>query len=261
MVRTIPQVGAGTIGHVPSLTAATLFRQVDLLADGPVQLGRPVPASGARAVHRRARRAARDRSDRVSLVGKWIERVPDLTLDGERPTSNALAARLVVVLAAVTSGSSTSGRRTARSAAASPRWTDRPGRPPAGQRRALAQDPAHARDDPGLVGADHGHRGIRGRGPDGVRRGGPRRGTRRAARLGESSCRGRTCAVRPVSARRPAWPCALLAEPRGARTSARADPDRQAARRRGRWRARRGASSDDGRAPGRGVGKVASAAA
>ncbi len=40
----------------------------------------------------------------LTRVGKWIERVETLRLDGERPTSKALAARLGVVLAAVADG-------------------------------------------------------------------------------------------------------------------------------------------------------------
>ena len=76
------------------IDAAGLLREVGLLADGPVVWGRPVPARGAGVfVVELAAPLARAPIE-LTRVGKWIERVPTLTLDGERPTSRALAARL-----------------------------------------------------------------------------------------------------------------------------------------------------------------------
>jgi len=74
--------------------AAALFRSVGLLADGPAQLGRPIRAAGpgVYVVELAARLAVAPIE--LTRVGKWLERVPGLRLDGERPTSRALAARL-----------------------------------------------------------------------------------------------------------------------------------------------------------------------
>ena len=66
---------------------------IGLMADGPsAGVYRPVPQS--RPVRHRARYAAADRTDRDVRVGKWLERLPGLRLDGERRTSKALPARL-----------------------------------------------------------------------------------------------------------------------------------------------------------------------
>ena len=76
------------------LTAPGLLRDVGLLADGPVPWGRPVPAVGPGVflVELPAPRATAPIE--LTRVGKWLERVDSLRLDGERPTSRALAARL-----------------------------------------------------------------------------------------------------------------------------------------------------------------------
>ena len=75
-------------------SAATLLREVGLIADGPVW-GRPRPA-------RRARRvlielaAPRLAPARPARIGKWLERVPELRLDGagrRRRTSRPGSAR------------------------------------------------------------------------------------------------------------------------------------------------------------------------
>ena len=102
------------------MNAAELLREVGLLADGPAVWGwpgRPVPASGG-GVFLIELAAPQARAPiELTRVGKWIERVPSLMLDGEHPTSKALAARLgafwlpsqaVVYLGA--SSSSISGR-------------------------------------------------------------------------------------------------------------------------------------------------------
>ena len=75
-------------------SAPGLLRAVGLLADGPVPWGRSVPAVGAGVflVELPAPRATAPIE--LTRVGKWIERVETLRLDGQRPTSRALAARL-----------------------------------------------------------------------------------------------------------------------------------------------------------------------
>ena len=75
-------------------TAATLIREVGLLADGPVPWGRPVRHGrpGVFVVELPAPTAAPGLD--LSLVGKWLERVPDLRLDGSRPVSKELLTRL-----------------------------------------------------------------------------------------------------------------------------------------------------------------------
>jgi transcription elongation factor GreA len=81
-------------GSSPGPGAAELLRSVGLLADGPVVWGRPVPArgSGVFVVELPAPRPHAPLE--LTRVGKWLERVPELLLDGARPTSRALAARL-----------------------------------------------------------------------------------------------------------------------------------------------------------------------
>jgi transcription elongation factor GreA len=74
--------------------APSLLRAVGLMADGPVVWGRPVPASG-RGVFVVELPAPRPTAPiELTKVGKWIERVEGLRLDGGRPTSRALVARL-----------------------------------------------------------------------------------------------------------------------------------------------------------------------
>jgi hypothetical protein len=76
------------------MNAATLLREVGLLADGPVIWGRPVPARGPGVFVVELPAPLARAPIELTRVGKWIERVPTLTLDGDRPTSRALAARL-----------------------------------------------------------------------------------------------------------------------------------------------------------------------
>jgi transcription elongation factor GreA len=78
----------------PEIGAAELLRSVGLLADGPVVWGRPVPARGG-GVYVVELTAARAHAPlEITRIGKWLERVPGLLLDGQHPTSRALAARL-----------------------------------------------------------------------------------------------------------------------------------------------------------------------
>ncbi|HXS71696.1 MAG TPA: transcription elongation factor GreA, partial [Patescibacteria group bacterium] len=79
------------------MNAAELLREVGLLADGPAVWGwpgRPVPASGGGVFLIELAAPLARAPIELTRVGKWIERVPSLMLDGERPTSKALAARL-----------------------------------------------------------------------------------------------------------------------------------------------------------------------
>ncbi|HEY7131651.1 MAG TPA: hypothetical protein VH440_05330, partial [Candidatus Limnocylindrales bacterium] len=74
--------------------AAELLRSVGLLADGPVVWGRPLGArrGGIFVVELPEPRSSAPIE--LTRVGKWLEHVPALELDGRRPTSRALAARL-----------------------------------------------------------------------------------------------------------------------------------------------------------------------
>jgi transcription elongation factor GreA len=76
------------------LAAPALLREVGLLPDGPVPWGRPVPARGSGVFVVELPGPLASPPIELTRVGKWLERVPTLTLDGERPTSRALAARL-----------------------------------------------------------------------------------------------------------------------------------------------------------------------
>ena len=79
------------------MNAAELLRDVGLLADGPAVWGwpgRPVQASGAGVFVVELTAPMARPPIELTRVGKWIERVPTLTLDGDRPTSKALATRL-----------------------------------------------------------------------------------------------------------------------------------------------------------------------
>jgi transcription elongation factor GreA len=79
------------------VNAAELLRDVGLLADGPAVWGwpgRPVPASGGGIFVVELTAPLPRAPIELTRVGKWIERVPSLRMDGDRPTSKALAARL-----------------------------------------------------------------------------------------------------------------------------------------------------------------------
>lgn len=76
------------------LTAARLLREVGLMPDGPMPWGRPVAARGPGVFVVELPGPLATAPIELTRVGKWIERVPTLTLDGARPSSRALAARL-----------------------------------------------------------------------------------------------------------------------------------------------------------------------
>jgi len=76
------------------LTAPALLREVGLLADGPLPWGRPVPGRSTGVFLVELPAPLPSAPIELTRVGKWLERVPGLLLDGARPTSRALAARL-----------------------------------------------------------------------------------------------------------------------------------------------------------------------
>ena len=78
----------------PGPGAAQLLRSVGLLADGPGVWGRPISAQGRGVFVVEWSSPLATAPIDVSRVGKWIERVETLTLDGIRPTGKALTARM-----------------------------------------------------------------------------------------------------------------------------------------------------------------------
>lgn len=86
--------GGSPAASAPDGGGAALLRSVGLLADGPVVWGRPVPARGSGIFVVELSETRPTAPIELTRIGKWLERVPDLRLDGDRPTSRALAARL-----------------------------------------------------------------------------------------------------------------------------------------------------------------------
>jgi transcription elongation factor GreA len=78
----------------PDRSAADLIRTVGLLADGPVRWGQRVPARGPGIYLVELGAPLPTAPLELALVGKWLERLPDLRMDGKHPTSRALEARL-----------------------------------------------------------------------------------------------------------------------------------------------------------------------
>ena len=79
---------------LPEPTTAGLMRSLGLDVDGPARWGSPLPsqAPGVFVVETDAPLA--EAPIDLAALRRWLERVPDLRLDGERPTPNALAQRL-----------------------------------------------------------------------------------------------------------------------------------------------------------------------
>ncbi|HEX5826819.1 MAG TPA: transcription elongation factor GreA [Candidatus Limnocylindrales bacterium] len=75
-------------------SAATLIREVGLMADGPVTWGTPIRHGqpGVFVIELPGPQPSANMD--LSLIGKWLERVPELRLDGVRPVSRDLQARL-----------------------------------------------------------------------------------------------------------------------------------------------------------------------
>ncbi len=89
---------AGTIPRMPDvdgpLSAPGLLREVGLLPDGPLPWGRPVPGRSPGVFLVELPAPLPTAPIELTRVGKWLEHVPGLLLDGARPTSRALSARL-----------------------------------------------------------------------------------------------------------------------------------------------------------------------
>src|SRR5258705_2237370 len=77
-----------------ALDAAGLLRSVGLLADGPGAWGRPIRAPGAGVFVVELPSPPATAPLDINRIGKWLERLPGLLLDGSRPTSKEIAARL-----------------------------------------------------------------------------------------------------------------------------------------------------------------------
>jgi transcription elongation factor GreA len=75
-------------------TSADLLRGVGLIADGPVIWGRRVRSARPGVYLIEAPAAAERAPLDLALVGKWLERATGLLLDGARPTSKELLARV-----------------------------------------------------------------------------------------------------------------------------------------------------------------------
>ena len=75
-------------------SAATLLREVGLMADGPALWGRPVRHARRGVFVVELNDAVATAPTDLAAIGKWLERVPELRLDGERPGSRDLQHRL-----------------------------------------------------------------------------------------------------------------------------------------------------------------------
>lgn len=76
------------------LGAAELLRSVGLLADGPAAWGTPVRSGRAGVYVVELPSPPPSAPIDIAAIGRWLDLVPALTLDGERPTGRDLAARL-----------------------------------------------------------------------------------------------------------------------------------------------------------------------
>jgi len=70
------------------------MRELGVLVDGPVLWGRHVPSRSAGVYVIELPEPLRAAPIDVTAVGRWLERVPTLALDGSRPTPHELAAQL-----------------------------------------------------------------------------------------------------------------------------------------------------------------------
>jgi transcription elongation factor GreA len=80
-------------GDAP-LDAAGLLRSVGLLADGPAVWGRPIRAPGPGIFIVELPLPPASAPIDINRVGKWLEHVPTIRIDGKTPTSKEIAARL-----------------------------------------------------------------------------------------------------------------------------------------------------------------------
>ena len=74
--------------------AAELLRNVGLMADGPVTWGRPVASSRPGVYVVEWGQSLESAPVELTNVGKWLEQRAELRLDGRRPSSREIAARL-----------------------------------------------------------------------------------------------------------------------------------------------------------------------
>lgn len=74
--------------------ARELLRDLGLLVDGPRLWGQPVPSRAPGVFVVELPTGMPDAPIDIVAVRRWLERVPTLTLDGERPTAEAVAKRL-----------------------------------------------------------------------------------------------------------------------------------------------------------------------
>ncbi len=75
-------------------SAVALLREVGLLPDGPALWGKPVRHTGPGVYLVELKAPVPTLSVDLAAVGRWIEHVPDLQLDGRRPGGRELQARL-----------------------------------------------------------------------------------------------------------------------------------------------------------------------
>ena len=86
--------GTGMARAGAPLDAATLLRSVGLLADGPAVWGRPMRASGAGIFIIELPSPPATAPLELTRIGKWLEHVKTMRIDGQEATSKAVAARL-----------------------------------------------------------------------------------------------------------------------------------------------------------------------
>ena len=227
---------------------------------------RPVGQAGA---PRRARACSSSSSPRRSrarrwtsrLVGKWLERVPELQLDGARPVSKDLQARLGAFWLP---SQPIAVRRLHAGVARGPRRRDREdhaGRPEARRRPGSGSTSSAAMPDLRVWwAATDGREEYEDALLDAFAAGVPAAEAQGAALTRRSSLPWAVLRVPVRRAQADGDHQPAAARGQGARAGAR-DPDRRPAAGRGRRRPRRGEARPRARAPGRGTGRIASAAA
>jgi len=75
-------------------SAAALLREVGLLADGPALWGKPIRHNGPGVFLIESKVSVPALSVDLAVIGRWIDRVPELRLDGKRPGGKEIQARL-----------------------------------------------------------------------------------------------------------------------------------------------------------------------
>lgn len=77
-----------------ALDAPALLRSIGLMADGPAVWGRPMRASGPGVFVVELPSPPATAPIELTRIGKWVERLPGMRIDGREATSRAVAARL-----------------------------------------------------------------------------------------------------------------------------------------------------------------------